>query len=144
MQRSLYGLKQSGRNWNAILHTCLSENGFIQNPADHCVYTREKHDEKVIMIVWVDDLIIAASNTNVLEGVKIMLSDRFKMKDLGKLKHFLGIDFYQTEGEVKMSQKRYIGKLLERFEIQDCKARGTPCEPKHGQTQQNTERQWEV
>ena len=53
LQKSLYGLKQSGRNWNAILYTCLSENGFIQNPADHCVYTREKHDEKVIMIVWV-------------------------------------------------------------------------------------------
>ena len=130
LHKSLYGLKQSGRNWNAVLHTCLTENGFVQNPADHCVYSRETHDEKVMLIVWVDDLILAASNYNVLNRVKGMLTERFKMKDLGKLKHFLGIDFDQTDGNVKMSQKRYVNKILERFEMQDCKSRETPCEAK--------------
>lgn len=52
------------------------------------------------------------------------------MKDLGKFKHFLGIDFNQTDGQVKMSQKRYVTKILERFGMQDCKSRETPCEPK--------------
>jgi len=113
LHKSLYGLKQSGRNWNALLHVCLSENGFVQNPADHCVYTSEERDEKVILLVWVDDLIIAASNENVLNSVKMMLTQRFKMKDLGKLKHFLGIDFLQTDGQVKMSQKKYVTKILE-------------------------------
>ena len=69
-----------------MLHTCLVENGFVQNPADYCVYAREKHDEKVMLIVWVDDLIIAASNQSVLNSVKLMLTERFQMKDLGKLK----------------------------------------------------------
>ena len=41
LQKSLYGLKQSGRNWNVMLHTYLTENGSDQNPADNCVYTRE-------------------------------------------------------------------------------------------------------
>lgn len=59
LQKSLYGLKQSGRNWNALLHAYLTEKGFEQNPADTCQYTREKQNEKVILIVWVDDLIIA-------------------------------------------------------------------------------------
>lgn len=130
LHKSLYGLKQSGRNWNLMLHTYLSENGFEQNPADHCVYMREKHDGKVILLIWVDDLIIAASNEDVLKSVKRMLAERFKMKDLGRLNHFLGIDFNQTEGQVKMSQKRYVNKILERFEMQDCKPRETPCEPK--------------
>ena len=130
LHKSLYGLKQSGRNWNAMLHTCLINDDFIQNPADHCVYTKEKHDEKVMLIVWVDDLIIAASNQSVLNNMKMMLTETFQMKDLGKLKHFLGIDFDQTEGEVKMSQKKYVNKILERFEMQDCKSRETPCEAK--------------
>ena len=52
------------------------------------------------------------------------------MKDLGKLKHFLGIDFNPTDGQVKMLQKKYVTKILERFGMQDCKSRETPCEPK--------------
>ena len=40
LNKSLYGLKQSGRNWNKMLHECLIRNDFIQNPADHCVYMK--------------------------------------------------------------------------------------------------------
>lgn len=113
-----------------MLHTYLTKNGFLQNLADHCVYTKHQHDEKVIIIIWVDDLIIAASNHSVLKSGKTMLTKRFQMKDLGKLKHFLGIDFDQSEGEVKMSQKRYVNKILQRFGMQDCRSRETPCETK--------------
>ena len=44
------------------------------------MYTKEKHNEKVILLVWVDDLVIAASNESVLNSVKMMLAERFKMK----------------------------------------------------------------
>lgn len=130
LNKSLYGLKQSGRNWNTVLHMYLTENDFVQNAADHCVYTREKCDEKLILLIWVDDLIIAANSEKALTDVKSMLTQKFKMKDLGKLKHFLGIDFEQTNGQVKMSQERYVNKILQRFEMQSCKSRETPCEPK--------------
>src|SRR4029434_11014516 len=59
-----------------------------------------------------------------------MLAEKFKMKDLGKLKHFLGIDFSQSDGCVKMSQERYTNKILQRFNMQDCRTRETPCEQK--------------
>jgi len=130
LNKSLYGLKQSGRNWNKILHDYLCENDFVQNSADHCVYSRQTEKERVIVVIWVDDLIIAASNNDSLNCVKKMLTARFKMKDLGKLNYFLGIDFHQNEGYVKMSQKRYILKVLERFNMSDCKPRSTPCEQK--------------
>lgn len=129
-KKSICGLKQSGRNWNAMLHTCLIENDFVQNSADTCVYTRERNNEKVILIIWVDDLIIAANNESVLKNVKRMLAERFKMKDMGKLKHFLGIDFEQADDVLKMSQERFVKKVLDRFGMQDCKSRETPCEPK--------------
>lgn len=130
LNKSLYGLKQSGRNWNKTLHDFLTDNGFIQNPADHCVYSKQTESERVILLIWVDDLIIAARDNQTVTNVKEMLGAKFKMKDLGKLKHFLGIDFTQREGEVKMSQKRYITKILERFDMTDCKPRSTPCENK--------------
>ncbi|XP_033124120.1 uncharacterized mitochondrial protein AtMg00810-like [Anneissia japonica] len=52
------------------------------------------------------------------------------MKDLGKISYFLGIDFKQINGVVQMNQKRYILKVLERFNMSDCKPRSTPCELK--------------
>ena len=130
LNKSLYVLKQSGRNWNMLLHDHLTGNGFVQNGADHCVYSRESEKEKVILLVWVDDLLIAGSNNTSLNDVKEMLKRRFKMKDMGPLKHFLGIDFKQSEGEIKMTQKRHIERMLIRFGMSECKPRPTPCEQK--------------
>lgn len=48
----------------------------------------------------------------------------------GPLKHFLGIDFTQSEGEIKMTQKRHIEKILAKFGMSECKPRSTPCEQK--------------
>lgn len=62
--KSLYGLKQSGRNWNRMLHDYLRGNLFTQNPADYCVYTSETKGQKVIIVIWVDDLIIAECQRN--------------------------------------------------------------------------------
>lgn len=51
MNKSLYSLKQSGRNWNALLHTFLCDNGFKRNPTDHCVYSKLSQSEKVILLI---------------------------------------------------------------------------------------------
>lgn len=88
VEKSLYGLKQSGHNWNKMLHDYLCAIQFAQNPVDHCVYSKVTDKEKVHIIIWVDDLIIAASNDNVLKRVKEMLKAKLRMKDLGKLTHF--------------------------------------------------------
>ena len=86
-RQNKYGLKQSGRNWNKMLHECLIRNDFIQNPADHCVYM--KQNERLLIVSWVDNLIIAADKVISLSNVKKMLRSEFKMKDLGKLNHFM-------------------------------------------------------
>lgn len=111
------------------LYDYLCVNFFTQNPADLCVYTRETKGQKVI-VIWIDDLLIAAYDDNVSRNVKEMLTAKFPIKDLGKLESFLGIDFQQTDHCVKMSQERYVKKILNRFDMQDCKPRATPCEPK--------------
>lgn len=130
LEKSLYGLKQSGRNWNRVLHDCLTDNGFTQNQADHCVYYQESKEGKVIIIIWVNDMIITASDEGKLEKVKRMLAEQFKMKDLGQLKHFLGIDLDFSDGCVKISQEKYINKILQRFDMSEYRLRETPCEQK--------------
>ena len=130
LNKSLYGLKQSGRNWNGMLHNHLCENHFEQSGVDNCVYVRHVDDKMIVIVIWVDDLIIGASTDLLLCETNNMLKDKLKMKDLGKLSHFLGVDFEQGDGYVKISQKEYIHKVLERYGMSDCKPRYTPSEPK--------------
>lgn len=130
LNKSISGLKQSGRNWNMMLHEFLIENEFVQSQADHCIYTKVSETEKVILLVWVDDIVVAASSVICLKEVKGKLQSKFKMKDLGNLSHFIGIDFTQKVDTVNMNQSRYIEKILERFGMADCTARVTPSEIK--------------
>ena len=111
LNESLYGLKQSGRNWNNMLDEFLTEQDFIQSVVDPCLYTKFKDDNVTMILIWVDDLIIAASNDDVLSAIKKSLKNRFKMKDFGKLSWFLGMEFtFDSDGTVKMSQKKYCEK----------------------------------
>ena len=127
LRKSLYGLKQSGRNWNNMLHEYLLGENFTQSLADPCVYTRYScRNECTIIIIWVDDLIISASNEILLQSVKNSLNEKFKMKDLGVLSWFLGTEFNCSEGVITMSQKQHIGKLLKKFGMTECKPKVTP------------------
>ena len=128
LKRSLYGLKQSGRNWNAMLHEYLTSEGFEQSLADPCVYTKNRKGCKAIIIVWVDDIIVAASDSRSLDDVKESLRGKFKMKDLGQLSWFLGIEFKQERDRIIMSQRRFLEKVLVRFKMEDCKPKATPCD----------------
>ena len=123
-------MKQSGRNWNSLLHKYLLENNFVQSNVDHCLYIKRNGGKIVVVLVWVDDLIIAASSDTLVRETKEMLKDRFHMKDLGRLTYFLGIHFEQGVGFVKMNQWTYLTKLLVGFEMSECKPRSTPSEQK--------------
>jgi len=129
LRKSLYGLKQSGRNWNNMLHEHFAQDGFVQSLADPCVCIKTTESGHVVAIVWVDDIIIAASNTDVLKEAKESLMVRFKMKDLGVLSWFLGIQFKCKGDGIEMSQSQYVEKILSKIRMSDCKPKAVPCEP---------------
>ena len=128
LKKSLYGLKQSGRNWNCLLHGYLTQEGFVQSLADPCVYVKSTEFGQVIAIVWVDDIIIAGSNTDVLKKAKGSLMMRFKMKDLGILSWILGIQFKCENDCIEMSQSKFVEKIMERFNMSDCRPKAVPRE----------------
>ena len=65
-----YCLKQSGRNWNSMLHIHLVENNFVQSPTDNCVYTKHEGDNMVVTVVWVDGLIVGANDPELLSETR--------------------------------------------------------------------------
>ena len=123
LKKSLYGLKQSGRNWNNTLDTFLKSEGFHRSVNDTCFYTKNN----IFLVHWVDDILIAAKPC-ILKSVKASLEKRFKMKDLGKVSFFLGIEFESDTKTLSICQSRYISRVLTRFRMHDCKPRSTPCE----------------
>ena len=129
LNKSLYGLKQSGRNWHQTLNSYLKEQGFDQSTADPCVFIKHESNDVTILLVWVDDIIIATNTTDLMSDIKSKLSLKFRMKDLGELSSFLGIKFQQSKEKVTMSQEHYLRNVLKSFGMEDCKPRSTPCEP---------------
>ena len=62
------------------------------------MYTKITDDSLTVIVIWVDDLIIASNSMNTLMNVKRNLGVRFKMKDLGRLSWFLGLEFNCEDG----------------------------------------------
>ena len=84
LKRSLYGLKQSSRCWNQILHTPLMEMVFKQTPSDPCIYT-SLSDGLCVLAIYVDEILIAGKCLKKTALVKAALARRFRVKDLGEL-----------------------------------------------------------
>ena len=128
LNKSLYGLKQSGKLWNKTVHDFFTENDFVRSEIDHCIYMKKCSEYIVYILIWVDDIIIAASNEEILSDTKSKLNTRFNMVDLGTLSWFLGIEFIITKGCIEMNQTRYLQGVLDRFNMANCKSVCTPCD----------------
>ena len=130
LKKSLYGLKQSGKNWNDFIHQFFVDSNFIRSDADPCLYYKTDDMGFVTIVLWVDDIVLAATSLDYLNQIKQLIKDKFKMKDLGPINNFLGIQFLQTEGGIVMEQSVYLKNVLDKFDMSNAKPRSTPCELK--------------
>ena len=111
----------------------MKKQNFRQNQADTCVFIKEASQasnikEITIIAVYVDGVIIITSNQNEMDEIKGHMSKAFKMKDMGSLHYCLGVNIEQTEDEIRLSQKQYIMKMIERYELQDVNPVSTPMD----------------
>ncbi|GKB47171.1 retrovirus-related pol polyprotein from transposon TNT 1-94, partial [Tanacetum coccineum] len=95
---------------------------------DHCCYLKKVGSSSIILLLYVDDMLVAGSDMAEIKKIKRHLSQEFEMKDLGPAKQILGMSIIRdkTKGTLRLSQEKYIGKVLEKFNIKDAKAR---CQP---------------
>lgn len=91
LKKSLYGLKQSPGLWYEKLKILLQGLGFKQLSSCECCFETTAKTYRVIILVYVDDLIILSSTLSDVTWVKEKLDTLFKMKDLSELKYYLGI-----------------------------------------------------
>lgn len=130
MNKALYGLKQAPRNWNQRLDTFLISKGFKRSAADHCLYSKITLKTTLFVIIYVDDIIMISDDLGEINEFKATLSSEFKMTDLGELQAFLGLYIHRErkEGILKINQKKYLQKILTKFDMDDCIPIKTPIE----------------
>lgn len=61
LKRSLYGLKQAGRQWNKEFGKKLRGLGFIQSFSDHCLFLKHTPKSFTALLVYVDDVLITGT-----------------------------------------------------------------------------------
>ncbi|EKD15691.1 retrotransposon protein, putative, Ty1-copia subclass [Drepanopeziza brunnea f. sp. 'multigermtubi' MB_m1] len=131
LNKALYGLKQSARLWFITLKEVLIQKfSFTPLLADSCIlYNKEL---KLIISVYVDDLALISPNIDTIKSFIKELQKYFKLKDLRLIKDYLGIDIeYDIKrGYMKLSQESYITKILNRFDMLDCKPKPIPIDSK--------------
>jgi len=116
--------------WYATLDAFLKSQGFDNIDPDACLYLLMDEGEIIIVLVYVDDLLLAASSLAAIYKIKDALHKRFEMKDLGEAKFILGLEIRRDKafGTLKLSQSEYAGKVLEMSGMDECNPIGTPLE----------------
>ncbi|XP_067145416.1 uncharacterized protein [Centruroides vittatus] len=130
LHKALYGLKQSGRVWQQTLKEKLMQIKLKRSISDDCLYYRAEGTKILLLLVHVDDIIIAYNHNKWVDEIKQGLTESFKLKDLGSPKSFLGIEIRKDSntGKITLSQEKYIHEILERFFVDKCNAVSTPCD----------------
>ncbi|KAM0059035.1 putative RNA-directed DNA polymerase [Helianthus debilis subsp. tardiflorus] len=128
MKKSLYGLKQAPRQWYLKFDNFMGRVGYKRCDNDHCCYIKKFKGSYIILLLYVDDMLIAGSDMTEIKKLKKQMSKGFEMKDLGAANQILGMSIFRNkqDGSLTLSQEKYIEKVLERFSLKDAKIRSTP------------------
>jgi hypothetical protein len=117
--RSLYGLKQAPRIWSETLNKALEEIGFVQSAMDPSLYWLERDGVIVWLLDFVDDILLAGANMELITWSKEQLMRRFTVSDMGPSRRYVGVHIHRDmeKGEMWLHQANYCLELLEKFKL---------------------------
>lgn len=130
LRKSIYGLKQASRQWYIKFNDTILSYGFVEIIVDRCIYMKVSGSKFAILVLYVDDILIAANDMGMLRDVKKYLSSNFEMKDMGEASYVIGIEIIRdrSQGLLSLSQKGYINKVLKRYGMDKCSIGKAPIQ----------------
>ncbi|KAE8724764.1 NAD(P)-linked oxidoreductase superfamily protein [Hibiscus syriacus] len=126
--------------YNAFLQGDLSEEVYMELPPGFCsqgenmskfdysLFTMRKGKKIVVLLIYVDDLLITGNDSCLINDLKSLLIKKFKMKDLGELKYFLGFKVMRSKEGILINQRKYALELIEESGMSGSKPARTPFE----------------
>ena len=121
-------MKQTEKIWYQGLSTFLIQQGFERSTHDHSLFLKNKKDDKLFVLTWVDDFVIAGNSQTEINKMKNSLESIFKMHERGDLEWFLGMRILKTEKGITLDQEKYNQNILEQFHMKYCKRCKIPAE----------------
>ncbi|RLN40738.1 hypothetical protein C2845_PM01G40940 [Panicum miliaceum] len=128
LKKALYGLRQAPRAWNVRLDATLKNLGFEQSAHEHAVYGHGHGGARLLIGVYVDDLVITGSNPAEINRFKDEMKAQFLMSDLGLLSFYLGIEMRQNARGIALNQRSYAARILDTSGMKGCNPTSTPME----------------
>lgn len=110
--RSVYGLKQASRQWNAKLKQSLLAMRFYKSWHDYSIFVKNKDDVMIILLVYMDDILVISSQEYAIATVKQRLYDLLKIKDLGEARYFLRMEITRDATGIQLAERKYALDLL--------------------------------
>ncbi|KAL0386492.1 UNVERIFIED_CONTAM: Retrovirus-related Pol polyprotein from transposon TNT 1-94 [Sesamum latifolium] len=130
LKRSIYGLKQSSRQWYYRFHRAITSIGFTMVEEDHCVYVKRSEKNFMILSLYVDDILLAGNNMEMIVATQKWLSSTFEMKDMGEAEYIVGVKIHRDRSKklLSLSQETYIKRIIERFHMHNANPVDTPMD----------------
>ncbi|CAI7920786.1 unnamed protein product [Closterium sp. NIES-53] len=117
LKKALYGLKQAPRQWYLKLRGVLEEIGFTPSTADHSLFMLGEGEQRIFMVVYVDDILIFSPSSDLVNEVMLKLQDNFKCKALGDVSFYLGLHIERDLEKrcMRVHQRKYLEALAANF-----------------------------
>ncbi|XP_020703349.1 uncharacterized protein LOC110114717 [Dendrobium catenatum] len=130
LQKSIYGLKQSPRQWFETFSAYLLQYGFIHSSADSSLLLFHKESIILYILVYVDDILLTGNHEQTIQQLLNGLSTHFHMKNLGNISYFLGMQVSHTPTGIHLAQSKYAAEILNRAGMSECKPIASPAPSK--------------
>jgi hypothetical protein len=96
LKKSLYGLKQAPHTSFHRFTSFITSIGFLASKSDSSLFILHPGSSMAYLLLYVDDIILTANTTTLLNSIITSLTREFSMSDLGDIHHFLGINVHRT------------------------------------------------
>lgn len=128
LSKSLYGLKQAGRQWHKELSNALIAYGFQRLAHDNCLFLKDGVNSNVFLaiIIYVDDILICGPSEPEIRRFKDHLHSLYTIKDMGPGRFFLGVEITQTKAGVFLSQIKYIIDMIQDADLTEANTASSP------------------
>lgn len=116
--KTLYGLKQSPREWYQQVHDALIAAGFTKSYVDYSLFIKLT-PEPIFLLLYVDNILFLPPSGNVIDQAKAVLSKHFDFVDEGIFSRYLDVDAIYRDDAIYLSQRSYLESVFKRFGIQN-------------------------
>jgi hypothetical protein len=131
LNKSIYGLRQSGELWNKRLHGILTDLGFSRSTCDPCVYvSRDATGQPILYLcIYVDDILVIGSSKTAMDNFETAFGTRVTKVKSSEALRYVGISIRRNRATrtITISQGAFIADILQQEGMTGCTAKKTPA-----------------